>query len=270
MRAWRCGIGILALVLVCAPARADEPAPWLGISFSPAGLTGGPRIVEVHHDTPASEAGLRVDDEIVEIDGVALGPGVALPSLVGRRAVGDEIELVVWRGGQVTRVRATLAARRTDTELLAAKLVGAAAPATTLRAVGGGPATTPAAAGQVTVMAWFGLRCASCSAALADVAERARSWSARSVRVFAATSATDEEVARWRTLGGAALPVRVDTSTPSALTRYTIDGGRASVSLVVIDGAGIVRHATVLDTPHALEDAALVVERWVRDLAGRR
>jgi membrane-associated protease RseP (regulator of RpoE activity) len=82
------------------------------------GLVTGVRITEVVADSPAEEAGLKVGDVIIAIDGIALNPEHELSEAVQGREPGDEILLTIIRRGndtEVLEVKVTLG-RDTDEE----------------------------------------------------------------------------------------------------------------------------------------------------------
>ena len=65
----------------------------------------------VTSDSPAGEAGIRVDDVIVSIDGKAVSGSSDVLSLVRQHRPGDKVDIVVVRNGDRTTVQATLVAR---------------------------------------------------------------------------------------------------------------------------------------------------------------
>ena len=66
---------------------------------------GGPAIIG---GSPAEKAGLKEKDVITKVDGIAIDETHSLTSLVGRRAVGDVVELTIIRAGKEQKVQATL------------------------------------------------------------------------------------------------------------------------------------------------------------------
>ena len=59
-------------------------------------------------DSPAEKAGIQPGDLIVEIAGQKLDEDNTLVSILGAKQVGDEVELVILRGGEEVRLYATL------------------------------------------------------------------------------------------------------------------------------------------------------------------
>ena len=58
--------------------------------------------------SPAEKAGLKEKDVITKVDGISIDETHSLTSLVGRRAVGDVVELSIIRDGKEQKVQATL------------------------------------------------------------------------------------------------------------------------------------------------------------------
>jgi hypothetical protein len=91
------------------PVKA--PTPWLGI----VGLTDklGVRVIQVQEGSPAMTAGLKAGDTVtgdyvLAIDGVLVRSSEELSDQIKKRAPGDDIRLLVARGGAVREVKVTL------------------------------------------------------------------------------------------------------------------------------------------------------------------
>jgi serine protease Do len=65
----------------------------------------GTRVSRVEPQSPAADADLRVNDVILEFNGVRIEQDVHLISLVKLAEVGREVELLVLRDGKLMRVR---------------------------------------------------------------------------------------------------------------------------------------------------------------------
>ncbi len=109
-------VEVLKQFLRSAPANALPPSPWLGIQGVAAEtpFARGVRIVGIHPDSPASQAGLQAADNaagadvIVAVDGTPVPSPEKLASLVRERAVGDTIELIVLRQNRFHVLKLTL------------------------------------------------------------------------------------------------------------------------------------------------------------------
>jgi len=76
-------------------------------AFIPVGTVRRPSVIQ---GSPADKAGVQERDVIVEIDGQELDEKNGLVSILGKRKVGDTVELVVIRGNEEVILYATLQA----------------------------------------------------------------------------------------------------------------------------------------------------------------
>jgi putative serine protease PepD len=86
------------------------PHAWLGLRDAPASPTNpnGARVAEVVSGSPAEKAGLRVGDVIRRVGDEAVQGPQDVASAVGDHQPGDELEIVVERGGKTLTLHATL------------------------------------------------------------------------------------------------------------------------------------------------------------------
>jgi serine protease Do len=90
--------------------------PGIGISclvdetnmYNPADAPVGVTVVEVVKGGPADKAGLQPGDIIITIEGTPTETVEALMSVIRSHAIGDDIELKVWRSGQEYRATVTV------------------------------------------------------------------------------------------------------------------------------------------------------------------
>lgn len=92
-------------------SEPEDGRPWLGIRTRNNEVTG------VTANSPATEYGINLDDEIIGINGWRVTSSV--DSWIRRFKVGDEIELLVSRGGKLMTMRVRLAAQPNTTWRLA-------------------------------------------------------------------------------------------------------------------------------------------------------
>lgn len=78
-----------------------------GAYILPADQTGQPAIVA---GSPAEKAGLRGGDVITQVDGTKVDEGRSLNTLLGRHAIGDEVDLKVRRDGRDQNIKVKLEA----------------------------------------------------------------------------------------------------------------------------------------------------------------
>jgi serine protease Do len=92
--------------------------PWLGVSVTTVTQTiqqyyhlsvdAGALITSITSGSPADEAGLRAGDVIVKIDDEDISTAADLTSCIGSHQIGDQVEIVYYRGNQQQIVAATL------------------------------------------------------------------------------------------------------------------------------------------------------------------
>lgn len=102
--------------LMKTPAAAVQPAPWLGLGGAPsdAGNVKGIRVMGVAPGSPAEKAGLKAGgenpDTIVAVDGQPVETPEQLAEVIGKRAIGQTVKLLVFSQGKFREAAATLRA----------------------------------------------------------------------------------------------------------------------------------------------------------------
>ena len=87
---------------------------WLGIAGAQAplppplaaktGRRSGLRVAQVVSDSPAEQAGLRVGDVLIAVDGASIASSTGLQRLMVEDAIGRRLEITVWRNGALVDV----------------------------------------------------------------------------------------------------------------------------------------------------------------------
>jgi serine protease Do len=111
-------VSAIKAFLRTVPAHAVPPAPWLGIQgvADDTGAARGVRVLGVHPQSPAAAAGLRGGadkakaDLVVAVDGAPVTTPEALAQVINARAVGDNVQLLLFGGGKFRQVSLTLLA----------------------------------------------------------------------------------------------------------------------------------------------------------------
>lgn len=226
-----------------APAPAPSGAigavrPWIGVALAVGAR--GVRIEQAIDNTPGARAGLRPDDEILAIDGVATHEPRDVITRVADKGVGARVTLHVLRGGAELDVALALEARPDAVEILHRKLVDKPAPAFALAdAIGPHPASLADLAGSVVVLEFGATWCRFCMSTV----PRLDAWQ------------TKDRDAGLRVVWISAEPFetiqQLDAADKLAFTRARDPDGKLAAqyfvqalpTLVVIDRDGVVRAA---------------------------
>jgi membrane-associated protease RseP (regulator of RpoE activity) len=84
------------------------PLPLPGRPQEPEHVRAAALIVEVTADGPADQAGIKVGDLVLSIDGQEIEQDTDLKALLARYEPRDRVELTVWRGGRQRDIQVTL------------------------------------------------------------------------------------------------------------------------------------------------------------------
>lgn len=91
-----------------APPPPSDPAqrPRIGLRVKDA--AGGAEVAAVHPGSPAEQAGIRVEDVVVEMSGHPVRSAADLESMLGKLTTGTTIAVLVRRGSKRSRLRMAL------------------------------------------------------------------------------------------------------------------------------------------------------------------
>ncbi len=100
-------LGVRYIPLTASVAKQYSLKQTAGAYLQPSSDSGSPAVIE---GSPAAKAGLKEGDIITEVDGTKIDQNASLTSLVGRKAVGDDVKLTVVRDGKTITLTATIGA----------------------------------------------------------------------------------------------------------------------------------------------------------------
>jgi cytochrome c biogenesis protein CcmG/thiol:disulfide interchange protein DsbE len=142
-------------------ATVNQARPWLGIAIEKG--VQGVAVKGVLTGTPAEQAGLKVGDEVLSIDGKGVSVPNALITQVQSSGVGQTVTLAILRNSKTISVSLKLVARPDELKLLRDKLVGKPAPEFNLKSVHGKePGSTKKLIGRVALVEFWATWCAAC------------------------------------------------------------------------------------------------------------
>ncbi|OKL53954.1 hypothetical protein BSZ39_06820 [Bowdeniella nasicola] len=87
-----------------------------GEATTESGVRSGAQVRSVEEGSPAANAGVKIGDVIVAVDGEPVSSADSLVGFVRQYASGDKVTLTVVRGGKDTKVDVTLATRQDRTQ----------------------------------------------------------------------------------------------------------------------------------------------------------
>ena len=103
--------GVIGVATRSLPPSAINPG-YLGIQLEP--VEGGVKVVQVMKNTPATKAGILLDDVVLNLGGAKVPDPEAFMSAIQRFKPGDEVILVLKRGDAELNVKAVLGVRPTN------------------------------------------------------------------------------------------------------------------------------------------------------------
>ncbi len=83
--------------------------PYIGVQAEPDATTA--KIAQVHPDTPADKAGLKVGDVITKFDGGDISDFASLAKLIANKKPGDKVKMQVSRGEESIELEITIGRR---------------------------------------------------------------------------------------------------------------------------------------------------------------
>ena len=237
------------VVAVVAPKPANEPPSWIGVRFAKTETT----VLGVIPGSPADVAGLRIDDEVISLDGK---PAISAPNLVREirgRAMGAKVALVVLRADTQLTLSLTVEARPDDDELVRRALLGKPAPKFEADLIRGNYSASLAdLSGQVVVLDFWATWCGPCAMTMPTLDAWQTKYGPKGLRIVGVSSEDRPDLQHWVDAHPLAYAIARDAEAKIARDYFLL----GVPMLVVIDRAGVVRHVQLGASNFAAVEAA--------------
>jgi peroxiredoxin len=225
-----------------AAAKAKE-TPWLGIVMAPG--SHGVEISEVIPLSPAEAGGIKVGDQLFELDGQSVSSMRHLHTIIQAMSVGDEITVRVWRDDGKRTLHTTLARFPTEDEIFSRRLLNSPPPALVATVVSGnGHADLTKYRGDVVLLGFWGRGQSIKTAAWMN--ELATQYREQGLAVVGVSQLGARPLASWADDNGLSYTILADTdnTTHDALhIGYEATSWAKPTALVLVDRDGLVRFA---------------------------
>jgi thiol-disulfide isomerase/thioredoxin len=233
------GVAIADAELKAPAGAADAPHPptWIGVVFG----AGGTDVHDVVPDSPALRAGLQAGDHVVSVGGVAVGDAAAVIAAVQKRRPGEQLAVVITRGGATLTKQLTIEVRPDLAKVQESRLVGKPAPEIELVKLGGGTFKLSQLKGKVVVVDFWASWCRPCRSAFPTLIDWHRKLAGKGVVIVGVTNDQTSEAEDTVREYALPYPIAVDIA-GEAWRDYLV---QALPTTVVVDKRGIVRMVTI-------------------------
>lgn len=255
----------LAIVAVSALIASARPAPsqgqpWLGVVMNERGV----ELIDIADDSPAEDAGLRVGDHLVAVDGAAISSIVDLQGIVRRRKVGQVVDVELIRKGKTRKVKITLGEMPGRDELREArwrKLLDRPVKAFELSRVHGkAPTTSKDLAGKVVVIEFLSTWCQPCKGTYKSLGKLQERYASDGLVVIGVS--TEDEKALESFASRESLPFTIAHDPQGKFQQHY--WAQATPTFVVIDRDGVIR-SLGSGASLAFDHAVFTAERLIKE-----
>ncbi|MGH7295401.1 MAG: redoxin domain-containing protein, partial [Polyangiaceae bacterium] len=217
--------------------------PWLGIAMDPPDGQAGVHVGHVIRGSPADKAGVHEGDRVLRVGGTDVARGAEVSREVGRRSVGDAVDLALSRSGQPRTARVTLAPFPPQDDMMRMDLVGAFAPTwKDVQTVSGTfPASVGSMRGHVVLLDFWATWCGPCRVVIPKLDALQARFGAQGLSVLGVSTEEASQVALFTQRMPMHYGVGVDVH-----GKTTRSYGVGSLpTLVIIDKRGVVRDVAI-------------------------
>ena len=224
---------LVPVVALGATPGTQMARPWIGILLDSRDKTSIV-VKDVFDGTPGFKAGLKKDDIVVALDGVAVRNQGDLIDRVGKKGVGQTVTLKILREKKEVTITLALEAKPDELKLVRDQLLNKPAPGFEIPG-----AKLASLKGQVVVLEFWATWCGPCRVSMPRLGEWQKKYGGKGLKVV---GVTDEDPATIATFVAAKKPGYTVGQDEKAKEAYRVP---VIPMMVVIDRAGIVRHVEI-------------------------
>ena len=247
-----------SLVLVTLRLNIAHAQTWLG--FNMGDHRDGVRVLKVLDSSPASKAGLKKGDIVLNVEGKRVGKPSDVIREYQKKSLGQIVKLTYQRGKKTRKASLKLTKRPPLEKMLQLLLIGERAKAFRAQKVDGGTVSLASLKGKVVLIEFWATWCTSCVASLKKLKKIYKKLHPKGFRVLALARNSVKDTKKKT--AGMGLPFIV-AADPGAKIANTYHLAKVP-SLVLIDRKGIIRDIR-LGSSYKTSEVKKIVERWLKE-----
>lgn len=253
---------------LASQTKAGTPKAWLGIAFQditadavpaafkPVSVDGIVRVLQVYPGTSADQAGLKVDDYVLEVNGAPLQGRRTLLDSIRAHGVGDVVTLKLGRDGKVLTQKMALSPRPEDMTALTKSLYGSPAPELEGAYYSGNAGLLKQNQGKVVLLDFWATWCGPCRATLPALDALYQEYKDKGLVIIGVSSESRAELEAFQQQKRLGYPLFHDVA-QLTMRKYQ---AFSYPTLVLVDKQGLIQRVEVGARPKA------EIERWVKEL----
>jgi thiol-disulfide isomerase/thioredoxin len=253
---------------VAAAKPATAPKAWLGIAFQdiaaeavpaafkPVSPDGIVRVLQVYPGTSADQAGLKVDDYVLAVNGAPLQGRRTLLDSIRAHGVGDVVTLKLGRSDKVITQKMALSPKPEDMASLTKSLYGSKAPELEGAYYNGNAGSLAQNKGKVVLLDFWATWCGPCRITLPSLEALHQEYKDKGLVIVGVSSEPRADLDAFQQQKRLSYPLFHDVA-QLTMRKYQ---AFSYPTLVLVDKQGLVQRVEVGAHPKA------EIERWVKEL----